>query len=246
MKKSQVNAFQISGYKTAEYVITHAIWQKSRGRNPSEGYGPERNPAKALNQAYAELAIYIASAGQHLAKAVFEMIAVANLTKRSCTTQFNDITITVLPGGSLEAVMENFRIKTDQQNLAYQNSPAGKAATARRLKQKRALQLQMNKAMAELPKIDLSNISNAIAWLDKIQSPSDRIGIKTPVEQIVPLFEIAGYAANENCGEKFDENDKENFGRYIIGQALSFLKEAGSIHQIFPVFAQRWRERFPA
>lgn len=41
--------------KTAEFVVAHAKWQKSRGRKPSESYKKELNPAKALKLALEEL-----------------------------------------------------------------------------------------------------------------------------------------------------------------------------------------------
>lgn len=45
MKKAQVNQFYPW---SAEYVMAHALWQKSRGRRHSMSYRGVRNPAKAL------------------------------------------------------------------------------------------------------------------------------------------------------------------------------------------------------
>jgi len=39
-------------YVHAEYVLMHALWQKSRGRNPSVSFMGERNPRKALGVAW--------------------------------------------------------------------------------------------------------------------------------------------------------------------------------------------------
>lgn len=246
MKKRQANAFKVDGEKTAAFIIAHARWQKSRGRNPSEGYGFEKNPHKALEVAYAELATYRTSAGQHLARAAEEMVVLAKFTKRPCSTDFNGIELTATHESNADAIVDFYHHASERRAEEYRNSPEGKAAAAKALARKRALQLQMNSAMAELPKLDLSNLGEVIAWFGKIQPPSDRIDIKTPVEKIIPLFEEAGYVANANCGGEYDENDMENAGRYLVGQALAGLKEMGAIHQIYPHFEQQWRERFAA
>lgn len=39
------------GLNTAEGVVLHAFWQKTRGRKPSLPYRGERNPFKALEMA---------------------------------------------------------------------------------------------------------------------------------------------------------------------------------------------------
>ncbi|KXK08782.1 MAG: hypothetical protein UZ21_OP11001000335 [Microgenomates bacterium OLB22] len=54
MKKSALYQFEVG---SAKYVIAHAAWQQSRGRKPSEPYGDETNPRKAL--AAAELFVEV-------------------------------------------------------------------------------------------------------------------------------------------------------------------------------------------
>jgi hypothetical protein len=50
MKKSVLLQF---GQGSAEEVIAHAMWQRSRGRRPSMSFVGEKNPQKALNVAKA-------------------------------------------------------------------------------------------------------------------------------------------------------------------------------------------------
>jgi len=45
MKKAEITQFYPW---SAEYVVAHALWRKSRGRRPSMSYRGERNPRKAL------------------------------------------------------------------------------------------------------------------------------------------------------------------------------------------------------
>jgi hypothetical protein len=46
--KTFVSSFPVG---SAQYVIAHAAWQRSRGRSPSEPFLTERNPRKALKTA---------------------------------------------------------------------------------------------------------------------------------------------------------------------------------------------------
>jgi len=52
MKKSIAKGYQPF---SAEYVVAHAKWKKSRGRQPSMSYKGERNPHKALALALIDL-----------------------------------------------------------------------------------------------------------------------------------------------------------------------------------------------
>ncbi len=52
MNKSDITAPR----GTPEYVVQHARWQRSRGRRPSEPYGPFLNPRVALEAARADAA----------------------------------------------------------------------------------------------------------------------------------------------------------------------------------------------
>jgi hypothetical protein len=55
MDKGTLSALLMDGKITAPYVVTHAAWQKSRGRRPSVAYKGINNPQKALALALEEL-----------------------------------------------------------------------------------------------------------------------------------------------------------------------------------------------
>lgn len=61
MKKSAVNRFPQG---SPEYIILHAKWQRSRGRNPSATFSWERNPRRALRMA--ERMAYFPESGTYL------------------------------------------------------------------------------------------------------------------------------------------------------------------------------------
>ncbi len=51
MKKS-FRAFPVG---SAQYVVAHAVWQRSRGRGPSCCFGEEREPRQALRSAFSSI-----------------------------------------------------------------------------------------------------------------------------------------------------------------------------------------------
>lgn len=61
MRKADVNKH---GVDTAEYVVVHALYQKSKGRNPSLAFCGISNPRKAL--AYAQSFAYFPTSGTYL------------------------------------------------------------------------------------------------------------------------------------------------------------------------------------
>lgn len=49
---------------------------------------------------------------------------------------------------------------------------------------------------------------------------------------------------NMCLNEQFDENNKENVAKYIIGQALDGILNVGSPHQIISSFHDKWKNKF--
>jgi len=246
MKKSHVISFLINGQKTAAFIVGHAKWRKSRGLNPSENFAGERNPRKALNIALVELATHVAKCGSSIGSAAEVIVANARLTERKSTTMFNGIEVIATPDSTVDSLVAFYMKETQRRSEEYRQSPAGKQSAVDALDRQKKMQEQVDKALDELLSLDFSNLSDVIAWFGKIQEPPDFIHVKTPVDQIVPLFEKHGYEADANCGDDYVEDDMDNAGRYLVGQALSCLKSMGAIHQIYPSFEEKLRERFAA
>jgi len=101
-----MNTFIVDGKKTPVFIIAHAQWQKSRGRKPSERFGMENNPRKALAVAYRELVTYRSSVGRRVCRVAGEMVILANFTKRSCSTTFNGIKMVASPASTASAVID--------------------------------------------------------------------------------------------------------------------------------------------
>ncbi len=98
--------------------------------------------------------------------------------------------------------------------------------------------------MAKLPSLDMKNRAAVLDWLCAFQDPSDHIGVVQRRQTVVAAFEKAGYVAGANCGEDYDEHSIDNSFRYLVGQALSGLKDGPAIHPILHKFTAEWKMRF--
>ena len=118
MKKCLVDTFIVDGEKTPAYIIAHAQWQKSRGRNPSEHFGLERNPHKALADAYRKLATHRSP----LCRVAGEMVILADFTQQLCVTRANGVGIIASPRRKARAVVTFYYEAFDCRAVAHRKS----------------------------------------------------------------------------------------------------------------------------
>lgn len=252
MKKSAVRKFEAAwGGNTSEYVIAHAKRQQSRGRGPSEMYRGVRNPRKALALALSDrlhdeaTSRYTPMAGDRLEMVAKKVVAITDVTRRSCAMTFNEIEIVVKPGDSVASVTNFYHEEYERQSAAYKASPEAKRArreAEERLNQARA---KLDELMLRLPQLDFGNLTAVIDWLGELRDPSDDVGVDTPWQAIVAKFAEHGFVPGMNTGSNFNGEDETNYARYLIGNALSGLAcEVHAIHQVYRHFADQWREKF--
>lgn len=89
-----------------------------------------------------------------------------------------------------------------------------------------------------------SDLSNCIIVLDFICALESNGNVKINSDRVIDILESAGYESGVNTGEDFDSNNKENFARYIIGQALSGLKSRGCYSQVVHRFTDDLKSKF--
>lgn len=152
-----------------------------------------------------------------------KIVALARVENGLVTAKFNDIELIANPLSRSKDIMQFY-----EAELA-----------------RRSAQSKVTEAMAELSTLDFSSFVTVINWLEKIRNPFDRIGVNIPYNHILVIFHQHGFKAGENCGDKFNGEDEENFARWLIGETLSDL-ECGDhfIHQVFHKFANDWRKKF--
>lgn len=116
MKKHDVNKFH---RQTAEYVVMHARWQRSRGRNESESYRSERNPRKAVALALKDLESYEPRIGESINVAANNMASRAKLVGKPCKAHFNGILIEAIPGVDPAYTAATYKAESHRQAIAY-------------------------------------------------------------------------------------------------------------------------------
>lgn len=184
------------------------------------------------------------SAGTHIASAAQQLIEAARSAGDRVRGKFNDVVLTADPCTNADMVVASYTRECEARSEAYRNSPAGKAAALKQNQERAELQAKHDALMRQLPALDFSNDVAVLDWMCAMQEPSDRRGVIVRRETIVSAFERHGFKANENCGDAFKPDDRDNAFRYLIGQCLAGLKEGPAIHGIIHKFADDWRRRF--
>lgn len=247
MKRSQISGYtQLAGWNTerALFVVAHARYQRSRGKNPSEPYKGERNPFKALRLAHDDLRIYEPMCGSWIPASIATMSAIAKLSNQEVTGKFNDVSVTADPTTPASVLVARWETETNRQREEYRKSPKYQRQARLQEIEVAALQMKMNEMMARLETLNFDDLAAVINWFDQIRDASDHVGVSVPSGEIVQKFEEHGYIVNANTEDAYNPEDKENSAHYLIGQALSCLKEVGAIHQVYRDFAKEWREKF--
>ena len=182
---------------------------------------------------------YDTSPGTRIEGAISDMLTLAKEHNTKVTTIFNDNPITVSPDDKLPDVLENWNAECNRRRLEYEQSLE---YIASKLKHAQELQQQKDR-VAELLNNppDFTDLNDVITWLEELMR-CDYINIK--YHGIVELFNSKGFYPNVNTGSDFKENDKENWARYLIGQALDGIQSMGAIPPIYEDFAQTWRNKF--
>ena len=173
------------------------------------------------------------------------MVALAKKMKDTVKTKFNDIELTATSDSDVNAIVKFYNDESERRDEEYDNSPAGRKA-AREVEERKATAQQKHDAlMRRLPNLDFSNDVAVLDWLCEFQDPSDYIGVVKQQDVVLTTFAAHGYYPSVNCGKDFNENDRDNFARWLIGQALDGLRsEVGAIHQVIHKFADDWKKKF--
>jgi hypothetical protein len=185
-------------------------------------------------------------AGTHIDMAA--KMLVDAVTKEGVPVQgkFNDILLIADTASTPDGIVAFWDQQSAIRAEEYRNSPEGKRAQAEAEERRSRLQQIHDSLMRKLPSLDMSDDVQVLDWLCQMQEPSDHIGIIVRRSTIVSAFEKAGFVAGANTGKAYKADDRNNSFRYLVGQALSGLKDGPAIHSILHKFAKEWREKFLA
>jgi hypothetical protein len=93
----------------------------------------------------------------------------------------------------------------------------------------------------QLETLDFKDVCALIGWLDKFEEKGFTAEV---ADGIIKLFEVNGYQADVNTGDDFNGEDRENFARYLIGQALNNLATIRTVSRTYSSLAEQWRKKF--
>ncbi len=189
--------------------------------------------------------ILLADVGEHIAQTAKRMTAEATRTGHRILCTFNEISLIAFPGATAAEIETNYNDQNERRHREYLASPEGIAEERRNQAEIEAAQEKVAELMAELSKLNYMDCEAVLDWFCDLQPASDRSGVTVPNAEICEAFRAVGYQSNCNLGKDFDENDPENFGRYIIGQCLAMLENPPfAIHHVLLNFADKWKAKF--
>lgn len=110
---------------------------------------------------------------------------------------------------------------------------------------KQALQKKHDELMSGLPHLDFGNDVAVLDWLSAFTESGGDMRVEKQLKKVLVMFAVNGFIPNCNLGKDFDENDRDNHARYIIGQALDGLSsEVGAPPEMIPHLIERWKRKF--
>jgi len=181
--------------------------------------------------------------GTHIDRAAESLVSAA-IEHGSASGEFNGISLTADATSSPQEIVSRWNSASEERERLWRESPEGKKAERKRDQRRSDAQSLHDNLMQRLPSLNMKDDAAVLDWLCQMQEPTDHVGVIVRRATIISHFEKAGYRENANCGDAFKPHDRENVFRYLVGQALSGLKEGSAIHPILHKFAAEWRAKF--
>lgn len=171
-------------------------------------------------------------------------VEIAQALTRTVVFEFNGIECRVLSDSKPAEIVDHYHATLDARHKEWVSSAEGKAYEARR-QEEFASQLEKVRALeAQLPAI-VDDRDALVAWVGAFGEVNDHVDIKIDRNGILGLLNGAGYQANDCVGDKFDGENKDNFARWLIGQAMDgLLRRGGRVRPIAAKFAKEYAEKF--
>ncbi|MFA7204994.1 MAG: hypothetical protein WC102_01560 [Saccharofermentanales bacterium] len=183
--------------------------------------------------------IYTPSIGEKITCTIANMHAAAIANDCTVKAVFNDYELVITPTTDPTEILHKYNVDMAVREVEYRGSPEYKQRQEELTQQKEVQKRKIELLCKHYP--DFNDLDAVVTWLEHA-SECNIISLKP--YGIVEKFELEGYEINTNCYDKFDINSKDNFGKWLVGQALNGIKTVGSIHPIFKNHAQQWRDRF--
>lgn len=189
---------------------------------------------------------HVAPPGENVSRTAAVMADLAADRGDIVHCEFNGIGLVATPGMNPDVIVDAFWAEIQRRADEYEASAEGKARRAERQATIEARQRQVDGLVLALPTLlEVADVTlAAIHWLQAFAEVADDVDVDKPSGLILRIFARAGYEPNVNVGDEYKPGDRENVGRWLIGQGLDGIRSVGSPHPILLDFADQWEEEF--
>lgn len=171
-------------------------------------------------------------AGTLIDSVIAEMIKEANLHNEPVCAEMRGVEIVVQPGSEQAEVLKHFKEK-EAELIEHEL-----------LEEHNTFQAKADEAFCRLPALDFSDLTALIDFFEEFLDASGVTHVNFDKQAVMDAFVEHGFDRNVNCGSEFDGDDRENYARWIIGQALASMMDGGAFVRVYDNYARDWREKF--
>lgn len=163
-----------------------------------------------------------------------------------CTiTNFNGVDVIVNFDDAISEVVDRYHKLLEANAKAWRESPEGKAAETRRVQAQIDALNDARAAREKFKSINATDRTAVIRWIAEHGDATDNTGVRSLSMETLSDLESAGYVANAFSGSEFDPNDEVKIEKYLIGQAISCLRDVGAIHRILVMWCKDYLQGLP-
>lgn len=181
--------------------------------------------------------------GTTINQACAEALAIANMSGHDVTFKFNDTELVAKPGGNSAAMVDEWKSARQIARAKWEASPEGIKYKCEASERSAKAINETNDLLYTLSGVLRNgNLDELMTWLAKFAPASDHIDASKIYDKnaLAKILEDAGYVSGEFVGQKEQLNNRANFGRYIVGQAISCLRAGVPPHPVTVDFVKRY------
>lgn len=183
---------------------------------------------------------YTASYGDSISKAAVEAVRIARENRQEVMLKFNDASIVVKADQSPQDVIQSYSDERAAIGKAYRAAPAALDEKSREDAIAADLAKVVRELVLALPEALERGLTETVKWVGQYSVSARHTATDPQAEKVLNYFKSSGYQANEFSGDQFIPNDKEVFGRYIVGQVMRNLEANGRPPQVAYSFAKTY------
>lgn len=167
-------------------------------------------------------------------------IHMAKANNKPVVLHFNSAALVVTTGSDPDDISAQYRQHLREKMEEFRNSPEGRASQQDQDAKIQARTQIVRQLVDDLPQVLGRGLTETIKWLQKYAISADHIAVEPQARKVLDALKAAGYKTNDCSGDHFAPNNKEIFGRYIIGQAMVSLEAGGAPHPVTANFAKSY------